>query len=160
MARTGRPSKYTAALAEEILRRMREGQSASSICKLEHMPDWSNLMRWVAKMPEFRDKYAEARECMIDHWVMSAYDIASDDTRDLINSIEVTDSPKGRTVKKKRVSDNTASQRDRLRVDTILKVAAKMSPKKYGDIQRLEHTGKDGERLNINVTVNAKDNKS
>jgi hypothetical protein len=47
-----------------------------------------------------------------------------------------------------------AIQRSKLRVDTRKWVASKLKPKKYGDRQTFEHTGKDGGAIQTeNITV-------
>ncbi len=42
-------------------------------------------------------------------------------------------------------------QRAKLKIDVIKWEAAKLKPKKYGDVSRHEHTGKDGEDLSITI---------
>lgn len=145
----------------QIFERMRLGESSRKICRSEGMPDWSRLMRWLQEATdEIRDQYAQARECMIDAWVIDAYDTAHDESRDYQDVVETIESKGEITMKRKRTSDNSASMRDRLKVDTILKVAAKLSPKKYGDFQKLEASGANGEALQIvvNVTGKSKEN--
>lgn len=132
----GRPSKDTPAVRAEILQRMAEGESVRKICTEKHLPTWGTLMRWLREdeSGEFRLQYAQAREDLIDAWMFDAYNSAHDETRDYQDVVETIDSDKGGfTTKKKRISDNSASMRDRLKVDTILRIAAKMLPKKYGD---------------------------
>lgn len=140
-----------AATLQKIFERMRLGESSRKICRSEGMPDWSNFMRWLAEADEeTRDQYAEARECMIDAWVVDAYDTAHDESRDYQEVKEIIDSEKdGVTTKTKKTSDNSASMRDRLKVDTILKVAAKLNPKKYGE--KLELGGKNGGAIPIAI---------
>lgn len=128
----------------DILSRMSNGQSSSSICRLNGFPDWGTLMRWLREDEEFRNKYTQAREDMIDFWMMESRDIAEDRTRDYQTMTETTEAPNGVTTKTKQMSDNSASMRDRLRVDAIHKAAARMLPKKYGDKVQQEITGKDG----------------
>ena len=101
-------------------------------------------MRWLREDEEFRNKYTQAREDMIDFWMMESRDIAEDRTRDYQTMTETTEAPNGVTTKTKQMSDNSASMRDRLRVDAIHKAAARMLPKKYGDKVQQEITGKDG----------------
>lgn len=141
----------------EIIARMSNGESATSICKLNGFPDWATLMRWLREDESFRDKYAQAREDMLDFWMMQSRDIAEDTSRDYQDVTETIETEKGTTVKTKRTSDNSASMRDRLRVDTIHKTAARMMPKKYSERIQQELSGPSGEALSIVVNVREKD---
>jgi len=154
MAKRGPKPKYDPQIIlPEIFELMRLGYSSRSICRRKDFPSWSEFMRMIAETTdEMRDQYAQARECMVDAWVIDAVDIAKDESRDYQNYEETIESPKGVTVKKAVKSDNTASQRDRLKCETILKVAAKMLPKKYGEKIQQEITGKDGLAIVVNIT--------
>ena len=57
---TGRPTKYCQELADEICRRICNGESLASICKDTHMPERQNVWVWRTKNPEFRDMCATA----------------------------------------------------------------------------------------------------
>lgn len=127
------------AIFKQIFERMSQGESSRSICRSDGMPCWAQFMNWLAVADkETLDQYAQARERMIDAWVLDAYDTAHDESRDYQTVTETIEAPSGTTIKTKRTSDNSASMRDRLKVDTILKVAAKLSPKKYGDLIQTE----------------------
>lgn len=144
MVKRGRPSKFTEEIKNEILERMRDGESTRAICRLQHMPDWSNLHRYLAKEEneQFRTLYAQARETMIDAWAHDIIDRAKDDSRDVLETqITYTDSKGNVTEKHERRSDNTPVNRDRLIIDAMKWTMSKLLPQKYGDSQKVEHSG-------------------
>ena len=57
-----RPSKYSKKMIEEILERIREGESERSIGKDPLMPDSSTISRWKDQYPEFCKQSVRARE--------------------------------------------------------------------------------------------------
>lgn len=143
-------------VCEEIFSRMRMGESCRKICKSEGMPHWSTFMDWIAADKELTDKYCAARERMVDAWVIDAYDTAHDETRDYQTVTETVEAPNGTTVKTKKISDNSASMRDRLKVDTILKVASRLMPRKYSERLQQEISGPNGEAFQVTVNVTTK----
>ncbi|NBW23187.1 MAG: DNA-binding protein, partial [Caulobacteraceae bacterium] len=64
--KTGRPSKYTEELANEILTRIANGESMVKILKDPGMPTQTCVYEWLQKMPSFAEKYARAREDQAD----------------------------------------------------------------------------------------------
>lgn len=119
----GRPSKYTDELAEEVCRRLAEGESLNAICHDEHMPDQSTVRRWALdNIHDFSPKYVKAREIQMDHLA----------ERLLATSQMALGLP----------SEGVAAMR--LIVDTQKWFISKVAPKKYGDRLVQEHVGKDG----------------
>lgn len=116
LIRTGRPSKYSSMLANEILERISAGESLLSITKEEHMPDRVSVYRWIEAHEEFRNNYARAKELQAETYEDMMLDTAR--TEDDVN-------------------------RARLIVDTMKWTASKLKPKKYGDKVDLTTNGKD-----------------
>ena len=58
----GRPPEYNEEIAEEICERLSIGQTLSSICNLEGMPNYSTVWRWESSNENFRNKSAHARK--------------------------------------------------------------------------------------------------
>lgn len=133
MAKVGRPSSYTKEVGDQICSLLADGQSARSICRQLGMPNWSTLWRWSRDIEEFRSQYAEARQLCLEAWAQDIVIISEDQSRDL--------QPDGKGGFK---SDNTAVNRDRLRVDTRKWILSKLLPKQYGEKTVTEITGKDG----------------
>jgi len=118
----GRPSDYSEELVEEICLRISFGEGLVKICKDEHIPSRSTVMRWLLNNKEFQDKYAQAREAQADYLLEELLDIADDKSGDTYEDA------KG-NIK----VDHENINRSRLRVDTRKWVIAKLAPKKYGD---------------------------
>ena len=135
----GRPSLFTQEIADEILERIIEGESLRAICKDEHLPNIVTVVRWVSAgykddaqehLKEFCKQYAHARELQSEVQFEEALDEAREAVR--LVAIEADDSRKGSAV----------VQAQKLVVDTIKWRTGKMSPKKYGELVKLEHSGK------------------
>ena len=74
----GRPTKRTNALVDEILERMANGQSLSTICRDDHMPNISTIIRWRSSDPDFRANYEVARQAQAHAYFEQLTDIADD----------------------------------------------------------------------------------
>ncbi len=59
--KTGRPTKYTEALAAEICRRIADGASLRSVCEAEDMPDRETVRRWLREKGGFCGQYDDGR---------------------------------------------------------------------------------------------------
>lgn len=129
MAATGRPTRFSKKVAEEICIRLAEGQSLNEILKNEDFPSKSTFYRWLLeedpKLKEFRDNYARAREIQAYGWADEILEIADNAINDWMDRTYGDE-----TV---RVVDHEAINRSRLRVDTRKFLLSKLLPKKYGD---------------------------
>jgi len=107
MAKKGRPSRYTKAVAKEILKRMSYGESLSAICREERMPSRPTVLRWVVEdYHGFSDGYAKAWDLRLSFMADELIDIADDSTNDYMQK------------EGKDVLNAEAVSRSRLRVDT------------------------------------------
>ena len=104
----GRPSSYSQEVADEICKRIGDGESLNSICRDDKMPGRNTVRVWLRDRLEFRAQYARAREDQADTFVDEIKDIADNST------------PEDWTVA-------------RLRVQARQWAAGKLAPKKYGD---------------------------
>lgn len=111
-----RPSKFSQPVADEICRRIADGESLRKMCEGDDMPSAETVRRWLAdeKHAEFRGQYACAREAQGDSYAERAVDEA----------LGANDAAIGR-----------------LRMDALKWAASKLAPKKYGDKITQEHTG-------------------
>jgi hypothetical protein len=126
----GRPSKPVPVpqdLAEEIVRRISDGETLRSICRSEHMPTWRAIYDWMEKDPLFAARIARARELGEDAISQECMDIADDTTGD---EVLTENGPRPNT---------EFIQRSKLRIETRLKLLAKWNPKKWGDKVDLNH---------------------
>ena len=119
MANRGRPSTYSDEIAERICIRLAAGESLLKICEEDGIPTRATIYDWLAKYPNFADKYAHARNVGLDDMADDVIRLADDDEKDV--------------------------QRLRLRVDTRKWYLSKLAPKRYGE--RIEHVGAEGKDL-------------
>ena len=102
-------------VTKEICERLSTGEPMAVICRDKHMPSVTTVWNWTQADPAVAESIARAREDGFDAIAQKALEIADDTDGD--------------------------PQRDRLRVDTRLKLLAKWDPKRYGDKTAVEHSG-------------------
>jgi hypothetical protein len=122
--RTGRPSKYTPEIADEICRRLSEGEPLRQICRDEHMPAWQKIYEWMMKDEVLSGAIAHARDMGYDAMAEECLIIA--DTPQL-GQAQVMDD------KGSRITIEDMLGHRKLQIETRLKLLAKFNPKKYGD---------------------------
>ncbi len=142
--KTGRPTKYTLDLAESICERLSSGESLTSICSAEGMPKRTTVVGWQGQHDGFSTLYARARVAYADAIFDEAMEIADDSSGDCITKVVRGEEVKG--------VDHENIQRSRLRVDTRLRVAAKINPAKYGEKLDVNMSGE----LNVSHLSDAK----
>jgi hypothetical protein len=118
---TGRPTLYTDAIFAEIVERLSAGEPMASICRTEGFPKYSTVYEWCQKNAALSEAIARARD--EGHDVIAAR---------LQNVARGKDGSSGDV------------QRDKLIVDTDLKLLAKWNPKKYGERLDVAHSGTIG----------------
>ena len=122
----GRPTKYTIEIDTEICERLSQGESLTSICKESRMPSTVSVYAWLASEDhkDFLNRYIYARERQAETFIDQCVDIADDSARDTI----VLLNKDGEEYEK---TNFDHINRSRLRVDTRIKIAEKLAPKKY-----------------------------
>lgn len=119
---------FSPELCDTICTALAEGQSLRFICQQPGMPHIATVMRWLSD-PEKRDfceQYARAREAQAETLAEELLAIADEAEYEPIQ-----DPNTGETLAV--AFDKTAVARNKLRVETRKWLAARMSPKKYGD---------------------------
>ncbi len=109
----GRPSSYSHQVADEICRRIAEGEPLTKICKDPKMPAYRTVLGWRvsdAGDGSFLHMYARARE--------DAADTLADEIRELAQRVERGD------------LDPNAG---RVAIDALKWIASKLKPRAYGD---------------------------
>lgn len=129
-------SKRSAELDDRICERLANGDTLRQICRDEKIAH-TTVAHWREADEAFDKRVEVARQIGFDAIAEECVDIA--DAKDEYRS---RDSVSGL------VRD---PQRDKLRVWARLQLLAKWDPKRYGDKQQLEHSG----RLGIEQLVNA-----
>ncbi|MBL4591268.1 MAG: hypothetical protein JKY96_04845 [Phycisphaerales bacterium] len=114
----GRAIKYSLKLAEEICRRIADGESLRHVCEDENMPAKGTVFTWLNQHPKFEELYSNARDRQADTLVDDIIEIADDERLD----------PK----------------RARVKIAARQWLAARQAPKKYGDRMQLNHAGEGG----------------
>lgn len=139
----GRPTIYSAELAQVICESLMVGMSLRKICELDGMPAISTVMQWLASGKDgFMEQYAHARQVQAEYLLDELIDIADDsvDDYEIVNGEE-------------RLNQEHI-QRAKLRIDTRKWNIEKLAPKKYGAKQQLEHTGSNGGAIEtVNLTA-------
>ena len=128
--RTGRPSKFTPALAAKICREVAGGSTLPRICEVAGMPARTTVWRWLEVSEEFRNNYARARTDRADARADKIDGIVSDVLAGKIDS-----------------------QAARVAIDAHKWLAGKEQPKRYGDKIDVEHSGS----VDIEVTIGGDD---
>jgi hypothetical protein len=123
----GRPTLRTEALMEEICARLSEGVPLAEICRDPKMPAVRTVSDWKVASEEFSTAFACAREAGYDR---------------IAYRLRMTARGKGA----KDGGDSAGDvQRDKLIIETDLKLLAKWDASRYGD--KIQHAGHDGGAL-------------
>lgn len=117
----GRPSKYSDALIREICIRLADSEPLACICRDEGMPDPSTVWDWMQAKPEVSQAIAHARNL---GWDAIAH--------------------RARATARGEGDSKQDVQRDKLIIETDLKLLAKWDPKRYGEKLQQEISGPDG----------------
>ena len=132
------PSKYTAALANEILSALATGRTLRSICnemreagRAKAPTEATVRQYWVVNNVDgFADRYRAARDAGLDCMADELLDISDDSSQDVILNADGDE-----------IANKEYVARSRLRVDTRKWYLAKMAPKRYSERVEQHHTG-------------------
>lgn len=116
MAKVGRKSDYSEALADSICSRLTNGESLRTICAESGIAHRSTVIRWYDKHPGFATRCARAMQESADSF--------------LDKQIEISQQV---------VEGKIDPQAAKVAISTYQWIASKRAPKKYGD--RLELAG-------------------
>ena len=131
MSNGGRPSLYSDELVDRICEWISEGKSLRSFCRIEGNPGFQTVLDWLNDDDKlyFRSKYARAREIQAEVMADELLEIA-DDTK----------------------PDQLKLAHDKMKIETRQWIAAKLLPKKYGNIQHIEDITQTPKQLVIVTT--------
>ena len=111
----GRPSGYNETIAAEIVERLSNGEPLKKMCKDEHMPHYTTVLKWQRVHPEFNDLTARAKAEGTHALADECIDIADDKTID--------------------------PQHKRFMIDTRIRLIGKWNSKAYGEKVEMATTG-------------------
>jgi hypothetical protein len=135
----GRPSGFNIWTAHEICERIATtARGIDFICESDDsLPSARTVHNWLNAHPGFLQSYLRARERQADLLFDECLEIADDSTGDT-KTVEYESGASSTQCNSEWIS------RSKLRVDTRLRMAGKLSPKKYGERQTVEHTDPQG----------------
>lgn len=127
-------NRYSDALARKICERIMHKESLTAICKNPRMPNFSTVVRWLAKpeLTDFREMYYYARRVAAELYVDEIFEIADDGSNDWKPRYDKD----GGLIDY--VPDQEAIQRSRVRIDARKWYASKMVPRIYGEKTSVE----------------------
>jgi hypothetical protein len=124
----GRPSSYTEKRAQILCERISAGELLINLVREPDMPDWHTIYRWQDDHPEFRQRYARARQ-------IQAHACAE------------------RAVNSARNASAEDAHAARVQFDGDRWLASKLLASVYGDKTELHHTG----GLTVSAPINPED---
>jgi hypothetical protein len=130
IAKTGRPSKYTEAIALSICEQLSEGIPLREICRQEGMPAWRTVYDWMWRNEALSTAIARARDIGYDKMAEECLYIA-DNLH--IGKKKVFTSGADDDEDSVTVTEEDMLGHRRLQIETRLKLLAKFNPKRYGD---------------------------
>jgi len=116
-----RPTIKTPELIDSICERLAGGEPLKRICEDDGMPSFQTVWRWENEDEVFRDLSTRARRHGTHYLADDCLNISDED-----------------------VEDTVAIARNKLRVDTRLRLIGKWNRRDYGDKQEIDHTSTDG----------------
>ena len=141
----GRPRKINQDIIDEILERMTNGQNLKDICRMSHMPAPVTIYQELERNPHFSNLFTRARQLMADTLFDECLSIADDDKDDMIYN----------KVTKETIVNHAKITRDKLKIDTRLRVAGRLNPRKYSE--KLLAGAENVTVNHNNLTINARD---
>lgn len=135
--KTGRPTKWTQEIEDEICARLSRGEPLRAICRTEGFPEWVTVYNWMERSEALSLRVARARE----HGVEA---IAQD-------TLAMIDAPPQVVVDNNGVSriDPAYVQWTKLRTEQRMKLLACWSPNRYGN--RVQVAGDKENPLQVNI---------
>jgi hypothetical protein len=121
-----RQTKRTPEVEERIIEGLTDGVPLRVLCRQDDIPSWRTVYDWINADPSFASRVAYARDLGFEAIAEDILDIA-DDTPAISEHV----------------------QRNKMRIDTRLKLLACWSPKRYGNKQDVSIGNKEGETLKV-----------
>ncbi|MGE4077391.1 MAG: hypothetical protein AB7F22_17685 [Reyranella sp.] len=113
---------YSTEIAAKIADYHADGKSVTAISKMPGMPERRVILQWLAEYDEFAEMMRQAKAAYVDALAEECLEIANNSTEDM------KPDPDGLGF----VVDRTTQQRDKLKIDTRMKLLEKWAPDRYG----------------------------
>ena len=139
--KVGRPSKKTPELVEEICARLAKGEPMSRIAKDDHMPELTNVYKWLRVDEEFRQLYETARSDGAHTYAAEIAEIIDEEP------LAIHDEHGNKKY------DSGSIAHKRLRMDGRKWLAAKYLPKVYGERQILAGDADNPLAMTVDTSV-------
>lgn len=127
-----RPSNFTQELGDAVCERIATtSRGLDFICASDkELPTARMVHRWLNENPDFEQRYLRARERQADLIFDECLEIADETAFDTLKGRDGAEIPNTEWI-----------SRSKLRVDTRMRMAGKLAPKKYGEKLGLDHAG-------------------
>ena len=135
--KTGRPSKYTPEIAQQMCEMLSEGVPLREICRMEGFPAWRTVYDWMYRDDALGEKgvglsaaIARARDI--------GYDALAEECLIIADNVKIGKRTTFSSGAEEKEDFMTVVEEDmlghrKLQIETRLKLLAKWNPKKYGD---------------------------
>jgi hypothetical protein len=143
--KTGRPSKYTPEIAQEMCNMLADGIPLREICRQEGFPEWRTVYDWM-----YRDDAAGEKGVGLSTAIAKAREIGQDAIAEQI-WLEINQEPERILSEGGGRVDPGYVQWQKAKADIGLKLLAKWNPKRYGD--KIALGGDPGNPLQTQVDV-------
>lgn len=152
-----RQSLYTQELADELIRRLSEGEPLRAICRDDHMPANQTVSDWRKAHPDFDARFLQARDDGFDAIALDALRISDTPQLGIVEKLEWVainnpDDPEAPPVRELQVTERRQEDmlgHRKLQIETRLKLLAKWDPRRYGEKLDLKHSGNIGFSLRV-----------
>ena len=146
--KTGRPSKYTKEIAQQICEQLSEGIPLREICRQDGFPAWRTIYDWMYRDEDLSAAIAHARDV--------GYDALAEQCLEIADNIQIGTRKTFSSGGEKDADVMTITEEDmlghrKLQIETRLKLLAKFNPKKYGDA--ITHKGDAENPLEAGTTM-------
>jgi hypothetical protein len=159
---TTRCRQYVKSVGDEVLDRIRNGETIREIVTDLEMPAKNTIWEWenghLGAPSSWRNDYARARQKQADSFVNDTIAIADlvDETAHLAAVAALENLPEDATNTEKRRAFFYAKKRSleaaKLQIDTRHWVASRMAPDRWGDKVTIEHVGDESRPIAIDMS--------
>ena len=145
--KTGRPSKYSTEISEEICMRLANGEPLRQICRDDHMPAWQTVYDWMWRDDALGEGGSGLSVAIARAREMGQDAIAEDIFQEVSSEPERILSEGGGRI------DSGYVQLIKARAEIKLKLLAKWNPKRYGDRVALAGDAENPLKTQVDVTL-------